>query len=484
MSSAASINARVDNLKSQELQTSFHGIAARLDRLPSGSFQRKAMWLIGGVCFCDCLDMNVGGPIIAQLLATGWSDANLNALFVSITAFGYLVGGLMAGMVSDYFGRVKSCIVNTLIFSIGCIAAMLAPDMIFLIVCRFIMGVGLGAAYPAGYSALTEYTPPKKRGQYQAWVGLIANCGTPFASFVSLVLLPFFGWRAIFLFCGVAGLIVTVLLIKCMEESPRWLAMKGRYQEADALVTRWEEAARAAGHQIEDVPDELIEAEMAKREVKQLPTKVLFTNKQLFKRLVVASVLCWTNFVCVYTIVSWTPTIFVTRGFDVTYSVAMSVVINFGIPVGVAIMSALIDRFSRKAQLIVMLPLSGICGFAWSFIPADQTILIMVVGFIMAAMVYYWSLIVSSVYLSEPFPTEVKVRGAGIANAFGRIGAILNPMWVTYFLATDLGAVGIFGVSFATAVVAAILVAVWGVETKGKTLEEINDGVFETEPAK
>lgn len=181
-----------------------------------------------------------------------------------------------------------------------------------------------------------------------------------------------------------------------------------------------------------------------------------------------------------YTIVSWTPTIFVTRGFDVTYSVAMSVVINLGIPVGVAIMSALIDRFGRKPQLIVMLPLSGLCGFAWSFIPVDQTILIMAVGFIMAAMVYYWSLIVSSVYLSEPFPTEVKVRGAGIANAFGRIGAILNPMWVTFFLGNGMGAVGIFGVSFITAVVAAILVGVWGVETKGRTLEEINDGVFES----
>ena len=480
MSSAAAIDARVENLRTQELQTSFHGIAARLDRLPAGAFQRRAMWLIGGVCFCDCLDMNVGGPIIAQLLSSGWSDANLNALFISITAFGYLVGGLMAGMVSDYFGRVRSCIVNTAIFSVGCIAACMAPDMYFLIGCRFVMGIGLGAAYPAGYSALTEYTPPTKRGQYQAWVGLIANCGTPFASFVSLVLLPLFGWRAIFVFCGVAGCIVTILLIKFMEESPRWLAMKGRHAEADALVKKWEDAARKAGHDIPDVPDELIEAEMAKREVKQLPTSVLFTNKKLFKRLVVAAVLCWTNFVCVYTIVSWTPTIFVTRGFDVTYSVAMSVVINLGIPVGVAIMSALIDRFGRKPQLIVMLPLSGLCGFAWSFIPADQTILIMAVGFIMAAMVYYWSLIVSSVYLSEPFPTEVKVRGAGIANAFGRIGAILNPMWVTFFLGNGMGAVGIFGVSFITAVVAAILVGVWGIETKGRTLEEINDGVFES----
>jgi putative MFS transporter len=106
----------------------------------------------------------------------------------------------------------------------------------------------------------------------------------------------------------------------------------------------------------------------------------------------------------------------------------------------------------------------------------------MAVGFVMAALVYFWSLIVSSVYLSEPFPTEVKVRGAGIANAFGRIGAILNPMWVTYFITewpTDTAAMGIFGIAAVTAIFAAIIVAILGVETKGRTLEQINDGVFE-----
>lgn len=479
--SSAEISARVDNLNHDEIQTSFHGVAARLDRLPAGKFQRKAMWLIGGVCFCDCLDMNVGGPIIAQLLASGWSDTAANALFVSMTAFGYLCGGLMAGMVSDYFGRVKACIINTIIFSAGCFAAAAAPDMTFLIAMRFIMGWGLGAAYPAGYSALTEYTPPKRRGQYQAWVGLIANCGTPFASFVSLVLLPMFGWRSIFIFCGVAGAIVIVLLIKFMEESPRWLAMKGRHAEADALVKKWEAEAVASGHVIEDVPDELILAEMSRREVKQLPTSVLFSNKKLLKRLFVAAVICWTNFVCVYTIVSWTPTIFVQRGFDVTASVAMSVVINLGIPVGVALMSLVIDKYNRKTLLCSTLVLSAVALFGWSAIPADQTVLVMGVGFVMAALVYFWSLIVSSVYLSEPFPTEVKVRGAGIANAIGRIAQILNPMWIAYFLTnweTEPAVMAIFGIAAGTAVVCAIIVATMGVETKGRTLEEINDGVF------
>ena len=70
-----------------------------------------------------------------------------------------------------------------------------------------------------------------------------------------------------------------------------------------------------------------------------------------------------------------------------------SVVMNLGIPLGVFVLSQLVDRFGRKPQLIILMPLSGILGLAWSFVPADQTALIMALGFIMVAMVYYWSLI-------------------------------------------------------------------------------------------
>lgn len=460
------------------LQSSYHGIAARLDRLPWGPSHRKALFLIGGLIFCDSLDTNVAGPIIAQLLASGWSDNGLNALFVSMTMFGYLVGNLVAGWISDLFGRVRACIVNVTIFSAGCFAACAAPDMTFLIGCRFVMGIGLGAAYPAGYGALAEYTPPKNRGQSQGWLGFIGNCGTPFATLVSLALLPMFGWRAIFVFCGCAGVLVAVLIAKFMDESPRWLAMQGRYDEADAVVKKWERKALDSGADVQPVSDELIKAEENRHKVEELPAKVLFTNKKLLKRMIVASVLLWTGDICLYTIVTWTPTIFVSRGFDVTYSVAMTVAITLGAPIGVLIMSAIVDRFGRKPQFMVMIPLSGAVGFAWAMIPVDQIVLIMVVGFISTAMVYYWTVMDSAVYIPELFPTEVKVRGAGIANAIGRIGVVVSPMWIAYFLDTGGGAVAIFGVSFAMCVATVIVVALMGVETKGKTLEKCTEEVF------
>ena len=179
-------------------QKSFHGIAARLDRMPISGFHMKIMWLLAGITFCDSVDMSIGGPIGAVLQDEGFMTLEQFAFFNSITMVGYLIGGLMSGWVSDGFGRKKAVIVCGSIFTIACFVAAMSPNADFLTACRFFMGIGLGAAFPAGYSALTEYTPPHKRGKYQSYVGLIANCGTLFGSVMNLIILPIAGWREVF----------------------------------------------------------------------------------------------------------------------------------------------------------------------------------------------------------------------------------------------------------------------------------------------
>ena len=177
-------------MASTDANTSFHGIAARLDRIPISGFHKKVMWLLAGITFCDSVDMGVGGPIGMVLQDQGFMTLEQFALFNSITMIGYLVGGLMAGALSDGIGRKKSVVICGSIFTVFCFIAAMSPDANFLTGCRFFMGLGLGAAFPAGYSALTEFTPPEKRGKYQSYVGLIANCGTLFASVMNLIILP------------------------------------------------------------------------------------------------------------------------------------------------------------------------------------------------------------------------------------------------------------------------------------------------------
>ena len=158
-------------MASDALNSSYHGIAARLDRMPITGFHKKILWLLAGITFCDSVDMAVGGPIGNVLQSEGWMTLEQFAFFNSITMVGYLFGGLMAGALSDGIGRKKAVLICGSIFTVFCFVAAGSPDATFLTGCRFFMGLGLGAAFPAGYSALTEFTPPTKRGKYQSYVG-------------------------------------------------------------------------------------------------------------------------------------------------------------------------------------------------------------------------------------------------------------------------------------------------------------------------
>ena len=342
------------------------------------------------------------------------------------------------------------------------------------------MGLGLGATYPCGYGAMSEFSPISKRGRYQAWVGLIANAGTPTATLLCTFLLPVIGWRAMFILAAAMGLSIVLCIVKWFPESPRWLAQHGRNEEADARVTQMEEQMRALGHIVEPVSDAEIEkiAEAQKSQPKELPYKFLFSKKML-PRTIVAGTIQFCNFVVSYTIITWTPTIFVQRGLDVQFATALTTLILIGIPVGIALLSVFVDKFGRKPQLIIGILGSGIIGYLWTLIPVDNPALIVVVGFFLAAWTNYWGLIASSVYLPEPFPTQIRVRGAGMGNAIGRIGAVLSPFWIAALLQTSFGATGVYLVNGLICVVGAIIVAVFAVETTGRSLEEISADVLE-----
>ncbi len=465
-------------------QSSYHGIAARLDRMPISGFHKKILWLLAGITFCDSVDMAVGGPIGNILQNTydaagnQWMTLEQFALFNSITMIGYLIGGLMAGALSDGIGRKKAVLICGSIFTAFCFVAAGSPDATFLTACRFFMGLGLGAAFPAGYSALTEFTPPTKRGKYQSYVGLIANCGTLVASAMNMVVLPMLGWRPVFIICGCIGLIVVVLCFVFLEESPRWLAMKGHNAEAEAIVSKLEQKTVAKGMELAPVHEAEIDARAAEEKVEELPWAFLFKKKVVLRTLT-AMFLCFTMNVLVYTVITWTPTILTKNGFDPHMSTTLTVVMQLGIPVGVGLLTFYVEKVNRKVILCTTYVLIAIIGPVWASLPTDNTALIMFVGFLLCVCTFTNSVTTAAIYLSEPFPTACRIRGAGVANAFGRLGSIFSPMWISFLITTSLGTMGVFLINGAIAIFMAIWLAIFGVETRGRTLEDITKGLLD-----
>lgn len=477
----AKLEARADNLAAldrEALNKTTHGIASRIDKMPIGKWQKKLMWLFGGAIFIDSLDNYVGGGILAQLISEGWSTIELNAWFTSMTMFGYLIGSFLSGFLGDRFGRRKALLINVMIFTLATFVAAFAPTMEFLIASRFIMGIGLGATMPGSYAAFPEYLKPEIRGKYSGYIGLIGNVSPPIGALLTLIIIPIVGWRPIFILIAVCALGIWFLIFKFLDESPRWLASKGRYDEADAKLTAVEESYRKAGKEVPEFTDEqieeIIEAEKQVGGVTELPWRALFSKKMIRRTITVSVGLMAMNLV-VQTIVNWTPTLFVMQGISVGKSLYMTVIMLIGCPVGALLESLLVDKHPRKWGMVVLLVAIALAGYVW----AQQTneMVIMVTGFILCALTYYYALVTCSAYLGEVFPTQLRLRGGGFANAMGRIAAIVSPSIIAgcFAAANPSGAVYTFvGI---TVFVMALIIAICGIETRGQTLEKINDEV-------
>lgn len=140
----------------------------RLDRLPELSFHRRLAALIGAGLFFDAFDLFLASGVMMALSTSGWATMAQNAQFASAGAVGASIGALLAGWVGDKFGRRFAFQFNLLLFGTMSIAAACAPSMTRLIVCRFLMGIGLGAEVVVGYSTKSEFVPPQKRGKWGA----------------------------------------------------------------------------------------------------------------------------------------------------------------------------------------------------------------------------------------------------------------------------------------------------------------------------
>ncbi len=478
MSAEANINARADRLdaaESHELKQSLHSIAARLDRLPIGSWHWKLLWLVGGAMFLDNLDMYIGGGLIASLLADGWSTIELNGWFQTVTMTGYLVGALVSGVIGDNLGRRKALLLFVAIFIGGTFAAAFSPNMYILIACRGLMGLGLGAFIPCGYGPFGEYIPPEKRSKYSGYIGLIANFSPPLGAALTMLVIPMFGWRTIFFGITALGIFVWVMLFKFMPESPRWLASKGRFDEADKIVSAAEKSFTDKGIELEPISEEqlaVIEEQLGKEPV-QLPYRALFTKKMIRRTITASAALMAMNLI-VYTITTWTPTVLVMQGFDTQYSIFMTFISLMGAPFGIFLLSIFGNKHPRKVGMVVLLPLLAIAGYLWSL--QTEPVVIMAVGFILCTLTYYYALLACSVYLGEAFPTEIRLRGSGFSNAMGRIAAIVTPSIVASFLQSS-GVVSVYVFVGICMVVFAVIIGICGIETRNKTLEEINDDV-------
>lgn len=436
----------------------------RLDRLPVSAFHRKVMALIAAGLFLDAFDIYVGGSVLGTLVKEGWSTLQLNAWFITMTFAGLVIGAWGAGIIGDWLGRRASYQVNLAIFGLASLAAAFAPNMIWLIWLRFIMGIGLGAELVVGYATLAEFVPPRQRGRLIAILAAIVNSSVFVAALLSLWIIPHFGWRAMFALVGVASVFVW-LARKSMPESPRWLESKGYLQEAEIIVAAMETSAARAGP-VPPVP-------RSAQAVEQRQGLADLFGPQL-RHTIVGSTIMAVIGIAIYGFIGWLPTFFVKQGHGIVTSLIWSTIMSLGGPTGGLIGLAIVDRLGRKPILVGFAVFAAVIGSVYQSLSNDTALL--VVGFLLVSAIYTIVVVGQAVYLPELFPTAIRMRGAGVCNTAGRLtSAVIQFLVVAIF---NLGGLpGVLSFVVAALLLLALVVGTLGRETSKLPLEAIQGRV-------
>lgn len=370
---------------------------------------------------------------------------------------GIFFGGPLFGALTDKLGRRKTFLIDLVLFLVTALLQLIVTDPAQLFVIRLLMGLAIGAEYAIGATMLAEFTPARGRGRRLAGLEVSWFVGYLAAVAVSYALLDLFGvpWHWV-LATGAVPAMYCLLARRGIPESPRWLASKGRTEEARAIIENY--LGGQSSYRGEDFHDE--QTGSARGNLREL-----FAPKQRSRT--IFACLFWACLVAPYfAIFTFAPSVLSTL--RISNASAGTLTVNALAACGALAGMLVIERIGRRKLLIwpfwIMAVCLAIVGF-WSAAPAIVTILC----FAVFAFVNASASDLTPVYPAELFPTRLRTTGTGLAAAASRIGAALG----TFALPTGLETIGV-GPSMLIAAGICVLGAVtahWlAPETTGLTL--------------
>jgi MFS transporter, putative metabolite:H+ symporter len=432
-------------------------VGAAMDEARMGPIHWRVLALVASGYFFDVMDFTILGALIPDMIKSGFVSGGQVAWVGSVTALGLFVGTLGQGEFTDRFGRKAVYQFNLLLFGLATIGAALAPNLLWLLVGRFLAGVGLGAEQPLCFSYTAEYAPKRIRGRITALMQFIGGAWPwPVGVLLTLTLRDSLGWRGIWIVIGIGALIIFVLRFS-LPESPRWLATHGQGQRALDLLERMG---------LRTVPLASLRSGAAS-DTRSDPFAVVFRQ---YPGRVVAGMLCFVAFFGIALgLGAWLPNILVQRGFTIAKSLNSIFWITLAFPCASAFMMYSLERFGRKPTAVIAFVLAGVFGLIWAH--ASSVAMVLGIGFVM---IFFVQLAGNSsqIFISEVFPTNARASGFGLAQAAGRIGAFF-AIPAFFWVQKSFGLNAVFAGIAVIVAIAAVAVTQVGPEAKGLALDEI-----------
>ncbi|WP_416408714.1 MFS transporter [Agrobacterium rosae] len=421
-----------------------------------GAFQKRLFVIFGLVWAADAMQVLAIG-FSAPSIAVSFGVTVPQALQTGTLFFlGMLIGAFVFGRLADRIGRRPVLFIAIILDAIFGVASAFAPDLQWLLVARFLTGLGVGGTLPVDYAMMAEFLPSDRRGR---WLVLLEGCwaiGTVALALLALVAGTNGGeaWRTIFFVTGIPALI-GILLRFYVPESPFYLNQQGRSEEARQVLQR---VAKENGRAIDISP-------LAPQTPQRKSVSALFSTT--LRRRTIFLMLAWVLIsVSYYGVFVYLPIKLAADGFGFVRGQVFLVILAIAQLPGYALAAYGVEKWGRKPTLIGFLLLSALGTLAYGL---GQTVEIAVAATLLLSfsLLGTWGAIYA--FTPELYPTTLRASGMGMAGAVARFGGLLAPSIVAPLMASNFGLA--LGVISGLLVIAAISVWLIDAESKNQALE-------------
>lgn len=389
-------------------------VSALIDGARFNAFHARVLFWCALIIIFDGYDLVIYGVVLPSLMAE-WGLSSLQAgALGSCALVGMMLGALFFGSLSDRIGRRKTIMMCVAIFSAVTALNGLARSPETFALCRFIAGLGIGGVMPNVVALMNEYAPKKSRSTLVAIMFSGYSLGGMLSASLGMVLIPQWGWQAVF-YVALIPLLALPFLIRQLPESMDFLLRTGQTVEAQRLL------AQAAPSYAPTTGDRLNQM-VAKGTTVSIAQ--LFQDGRKLN-----TFMLWLAFFCcllmVYALSSWLPKLMTAAGYGLNSSLAFLLALNGGAIIGAVAGGWLGDRIGIAKVLFAFFT----CGaIALSLLALKAPLPVLYLLIAIAGACTIGTQILANVCTVQYYPAHIRSTGLGWAMGIGRTGAIIGPL--------------------------------------------------------